>query len=64
VGSGFSMSADARDLVAAYPTRCAQPKKETVQRAMEILKDRPMPRPKAELRHNFIPGARSGSKSR
>jgi hypothetical protein len=46
------------------PPGVAQHKKDTVQRAMEILKNRPMPRPKAELRENFIPGARSGSKSR
>ena len=34
----------------------AQPVTDSVKRAMEFLRDRPMPKPKAETRHNFERG--------
>jgi hypothetical protein len=37
------------------PVGHAQPKTDTVARAMEILKDRPMPQPKANTRQNIGP---------
>jgi hypothetical protein len=37
------------------PIGHAQRKMDTVARAMEILKDRPMPKPKASPRQNFGP---------
>jgi hypothetical protein len=37
------------------PVGHAQPKTDTVARAMEILKDRPMPQPKTSSRQNIGP---------
>jgi hypothetical protein len=36
-------------------TGAAQPRADSVQRAMEILKDRPLPQPKPDNRRNFNP---------
>jgi hypothetical protein len=45
------------------PIGIAQRKMDTVARAMDILKDRPMPQPKRDTRQNFGQNSRRPNKS-